>query len=194
MNLISKIKIIEILGKTAIGTVDLLDFIFSGAGRMSKNDFRELKQRINARHKDFDVGMVKFEEKQKFYNLLYKLQKEGLVKKKKSISQKSIWEITKKGLEKLKIKREKKKISLPIKYKIKVSQQRKVLIFDIPEKEKEKRNWLRSVLSNLNFVMLQKSVWVGKNELPAEFLKDLKELELLSYVKIFSVLNNGNID
>ncbi len=191
MKFISKILILEILGKTAISTIDLLDLMFSGAGRMSKNDFRELNKRMRDRHRDFDFEMIKLEEKQKFYNLLYKLQKDGLVKKEKNGLKKSIWTITKMGLKKLKLK---KRFNLSTKYKIQASQSRKVIIFNISEKEKEKRNWLRSVLSNLEFTMLQKSVWIGNNELPIEFLENLKKLKLLSCVKVFSVMNDGNIE
>lgn len=194
MNLISKIKILEVLGKTAIGTVDLLDFIFSGAARMSKKDFRELNIRMRKRHESFDLEIIQLEEKQKFYNLLYKLQKENLVKKEKDRSNKSIWKITIKGLKKLKTRLENKKNNLPTKYKIKQSHFQKVVIFDVPEIDKEKRSWLRSVLNNLGFKMLQKSVWIGKSELPIEFLENLKKLKMLSCVKVFSIMNSGNID
>lgn len=60
-----------------------------------------------------------------------------------------------------------------------------IIIFDIPEVVKKKRDWLRQELVCLGFVMLQKSVWFGPAPLPQEFIDSLKTLHLMPHVKFF---------
>jgi predicted transcriptional regulator len=69
----------------------------------------------------------------------------------------------------------------------------KILIFDIPEKERRKRDWLRCALKNMKFEMLQKSVWAGKRGLPKEFIDDLKRMNIFSFVEIFAVTKTGSL-
>src|SRR3989344_2266184 len=91
--------------------------------------------------------------------------------------------------------REKRKEkSLPeSKYPIQEKDELKIIIFDIPEAEKRKRAWLRSVLRNLEFTMIQKSVWSGKTKLPQEFISQMHKLNLLSYVEIFTISKTGSL-
>ena len=72
-------------------------------------------------------------------------------------------------------------------YKTESDDELKIIIFDIPEKERQKRDWLRSVLKNLKFSMLQKSVWAGKIKLPKQFLEDLSKNKIIPYVDIFTI-------
>ena len=69
----------------------------------------------------------------------------------------------------------------------------KIIIFDIPEEDRRKRVWLRSALKNLNFTMLQKSVWVGISRLPHEFARDLNKLKIISHVEIFAISKTGSL-
>lgn len=68
-----------------------------------------------------------------------------------------------------------------------------LVIFDIPEEQRNKRDWLRFQLKCLDFNVLQKSVWWGTAGLPKEFIKDLKKYDLLPYIHIFSVKDEGTI-
>jgi len=61
----------------------------------------------------------------------------------------------------------------------------RIVIFDIPEKKKHWREWLRQELLLLQFQQLQKSVYVGKYPLPESFYKEIKEAELTGYVFVF---------
>jgi len=45
----------------------------------------------------------------------------------------------------------------------------------------------------LEFKMLQKSVVIGNNLIPPDFIKDLQKINILNQVKIFSVVETGNI-
>ncbi len=59
-----------------------------------------------------------------------------------------------------------------------------IIIFDIPEKQKLYREWLRSELIGLGFTMIQKSVWLGP-ALPKEFVEYLSEIGLLKHIRFF---------
>lgn len=69
-----------------------------------------------------------------------------------------------------------------------------IVAFDVPERFKEKRHWLRSVLKNLGLRMVQKSVWLGKVKIPREFIDDLKKLKILDFVEIFGITKGGTLE
>lgn len=134
-------------------------------------------------------------EQKRFYSLLAKLRVEGFIRK-RGIGLAAAWHLTAHGLQKLlrqpaqqgrhpEIPRniyQKKKISDKI-----------IIIFDIPESLKHYRNWIRHQLRSLGFDMLQKSVWVGTYQIPADFIHDLRECNVLRYIHIFKVTNPGSI-
>jgi len=129
------------------------------------------------------------EERLRFYDLLYHLRKEGLITSAK-IKGKKIFQLTNKGKEKLEKLRLRKSASG---YEIKTDNLLKIIIFDIPEKQRRMRAWLREALINLEFNMLQKSVWVGKTKIPEEFIHQLKKLNLLPFVEIFEISKTGSL-
>lgn len=96
-----------------------------------------------------------------------------------------IWNITKKGMAFL---AKQKAIRRHKQYRIPKSAERNMIIaFDIPERQKVMRNWLRVELVNLGFTMLQKSVWFGPAPLPSIFVSSLQKTRLLSHMKFFEV-------
>lgn len=93
-----------------------------------------------------------------------------------------MWTVTKKGLKKLSLKKPvhaKRKIGNPAKEKS------LIIAFDIPERQRAKRDWLRIELTNLGFIKLQQSVWLGPAPLPKDFIEALEALQLLRYLKFF---------
>ena len=68
-----------------------------------------------------------------------------------------------------------------------------IVTFDIPEKEKKKREWLRNALKNLGFTMLHQSVWMGEEILPAEFIEDLRKLKIFGCVESLEVSKRGSL-
>jgi DNA-binding transcriptional regulator PaaX len=62
-----------------------------------------------------------------------------------------------------------------------------LVLYDIPEDKKYKRDWFRRELINFHFVMIQKSVWVGPSPLPKEFLDYVKELGIKNNFKTFKL-------
>lgn len=59
-----------------------------------------------------------------------------------------------------------------------------IIIFDIPEKKRHYRDWLRTEIVSFGFEQIQKSVWFGP-PLPTEFLQYLDEVNLLEYIRFF---------
>ena len=129
----------------------------------------------------------------RFHELLYRLRKEGLVAETKKDNG-SFFKLSEKGrsiLAKLRFKSA--KALPPPKYEIKDENSLKIVIFDIPEEKKRHRDWLRCVLKNLNFTMLQKSVWTGKTKIPEALLYDFKKLDILPYIEILAVTKSGTL-
>lgn len=62
-----------------------------------------------------------------------------------------------------------------------------MVLFDIPEKKRKIRNWLRTQLKMWNFEMIQQSVWLGGGSLPKEFSTRLHDLGVGECVKIFPI-------
>lgn len=108
--------------------------------------------------------------------ILSRLKKRGLVE-----NENGIWKITKQGVGLIRQLRKSSKNKISNKKMPK----NMIIAFDIPEPLKSRRNWLRIELLNLDFVMLQKSLWFGPSPLPKEFLSSLNQMKLLSYIKFF---------
>lgn len=126
------------------------------------------------------------QRQQDFYNIVYQLQRDGFIKKTEN-RKLLITILGKKKYEKILSRLPKRN------HKPQTDSSLKVFIFDIPEKEKHKRKWLRSQLRDLGFRMVQKSVWMGRKKIPREFLEDIQELKLLAYIEIFAVTKTGSI-
>lgn len=62
-----------------------------------------------------------------------------------------------------------------------------MVLFDIPEKKRKTRGWLRLQLKMWDFKMLQQSVWLGKGPLPKEFIERLRLLGIYECVKVFKI-------
>jgi len=185
--------ILEILKKTGRITESLLNIFLSGY------DYKKMKRRVfYPTLPDFsktDTTRINpkllQKEKHKFYSLLSRLKRQGFVEKKQK-GNKTWWTITSLGREKL----EKIKITFhfPL-FNVRHEKDNDIslIVFDIPEKHRAKRDWLRSTLLALGFTMLQKSVWIGRNKLPEEFLNALAELDLIDSVHIFKITQTGTL-
>ncbi len=185
------LKILEILTQGAATTTAILLAFAPGTTYQMARGMRRLPR-------DIKRFFGKEKERRRFYSLISHLQQSGLIAKEKNNGLFS-WRITKHGKEKRGLLTRRlsvsEKLVLPSRvYQNKQSEELVVVIFDIPEKERHKRNWLRSVLKNLKFSLIQESVWMGKTKIPSDLIKDLKKLNILSCVKIFSVTKIGNLD
>jgi DNA-binding transcriptional regulator PaaX len=68
-----------------------------------------------------------------------------------------------------------------------------LLIYDIPEEKKKERDWFRRQLIKFEYVMIQKSVWVGPSPLPSDFLDYLKEIQIGDKFKTFKLAKSYHI-
>lgn len=62
-----------------------------------------------------------------------------------------------------------------------------IVMYDIPHEKKKERDWFRRHLKKFNFIMIQKSVWVGPSPLPKDFLDYVKSIGLLNQLKTFKL-------
>lgn len=189
------LKILETIGDATVNFSDLWG-AFLGAGygaSYGKIQYLASKQR-EAREKRKSQRDIKNQEKQKYYNLIYKLKRDGLLKEEVKHSKKWLF-LTAKGREKIISLKTRFIKALPENNYPKESGDKKflIVIFDIPEVEKKKRVWLRLALRNLNLSMLQRSVWAGKVKIPKLFIDDLRRLRMTDFVEIFEISKTGSL-
>ena len=188
-------KILETIGGLAASTTDLFDVILSSGygASFSKLDYEFSKRQKERNSRSIERDFKK-QEKQKYHTLIYYLKRNGLIKERKK-DDKKFFILTKKGEEKLSFLKKQEKERLPTpSYQKGQRGKSTIIIFDIPEIEKRKRNWLRTALRNLGFKMIQKSAWIGKVKIPKEFLDDLYEMKLVDYVEIFEISKRGSLE
>ena len=141
----------------------------------------------------FNLKEWQRQEEKRFYALMAKLRNEGMIEKNK-FDGKTLWKLTEAGLKKLNILKGQKAEDFPEKiYKKEKSKDLTLVIFDIPEKFKHKRVWLRERLKELGFRLLQKSVWIGDYQLPADFIHDLRDLQILPCLHVLKVYRTGSL-
>jgi DNA-binding transcriptional regulator PaaX len=184
-------KVLEIIGAAALETADLWLAIATSPYGSSYSRILRQKERIKQAR---DEIISELKERQSLYDLIRSFKRDGLIMKKVK-GKKSFWLLTKKGEKELKkLKTYYGKNNLPQrKYESIASDKLTIIAFDIPEKEKHKRNWLRRKLQEMNFQKLQESVWVGKYMVPEEFVEDLNFCRLLPHVEIFTVNKAGTL-
>lgn len=69
----------------------------------------------------------------------------------------------------------------------------RVVIFDIPEKQRKIRNWLRQELYLLNYKKLQESVFISKHSLPSDLINEIKNKKIgncVNYLLVDKVYKN----
>ncbi len=107
-------------------------------------------------------------EKKRFYNAFYKLKNQGLIEMEYRGKQLYI-SLTKEGRKKCgKFQVDDLKIKKPLRW----DKKWRILIFDIKEKNRVKREALRGKIKQLGLFQLQKSVWVC----PYEFFREMDTL------------------
>ena len=188
--------ILEKLKEVSVGSAELLEVILESPYGTSLSGFEyNLRKKQSARQQREDREKEEKLLQQRYYSLVYKLEKGGLLKRTKKGPRNKILEITQNGLKKLIHLRKKKLSQLPPGTYPKGNVNTFVIIaFDIPEKERRKRAWLRSVLKNLGLRIIQKSVWLGKVKIPEDFLEDLRDLKLTTFVEIFEITKTGSLE
>ncbi|MBI4120502.1 MAG: CRISPR-associated endonuclease Cas2 [Parcubacteria group bacterium] len=120
-----------------------------------------------------------------FSAVLSRLKKQGLVSKSGS-HRKSLWSLARKGSDALVDVIDSE---LPPEDGI-----IRLVMFDIPEKERRKRDLVRLELAACGYSKLQRSVWLGYRPLPDKFMKSLDDLKLKGKLHIVSVDKGGTLE
>jgi len=181
------LKILNFLEEAAASTGQILGLFFTDY-HTSYRKARGLSK--PKKHTKFVKKDFQEQERNRLNSLIYWLKEDGLITKSRS----GLWNITKKGVKrKLNILNKKNNspvLSFP---KVIKSSEWKIIVFDIPESERRKRNQLRAMLKQLGFNMLQKSVWMGKIKLPESFIYKLNKMRIISHVEILTVTKSGSL-
>ncbi len=131
--------------------------------------------------------------RRRYVNMRNKLRREGLVQKLTGFGG-ALPKLTNKGLQLLKKLQKQKELHLERRPYTRIEHHTAIIVsFDVPERLRRKRDWLRDILKNIGFTMVQKSVWIGKNKIPEELLKDFRRYKLLRHIEIFEISKSGTL-
>ena len=140
--------------------------------------------------------MLRHEEKRRllknYRQRLYVLEQDGLISRSRK-NKEITFTITKIGKERLNKIYLNENLVRDYTYEKKKSEYPTIVTFDIPERWRGKRNWLREALRELEFTMIQKSVWIGMNKIPESLIKDLHDSKIFTYIDFFEVKKDGTI-
>ncbi|TSD04131.1 MAG: hypothetical protein Greene071436_181 [Parcubacteria group bacterium Greene0714_36] len=125
---------------------------------------------------------------------LYRLRKDGLIAK-SGPNRKSQWIITPKGKTFLRATTQRKPTFPHLEYAAlpPLDHIVRLVSFDIPEKQRQKRDWLRSELLQCEYRMLHRSVFIGNRPLPEELVKEIASLNLMRHLQIVSIDRKGTL-
>ncbi|MBI4085778.1 MAG: CRISPR-associated endonuclease Cas2 [Candidatus Liptonbacteria bacterium] len=188
------LQILEKLAQTAVGASELFEAFLEAGYGASMSRFTHTQRQIEARHAKKKMEYEEYVRLQRrYHNILAWLKHDGLVGEEKRKGGK-FFRLTKKGLLKLRGLREREKNVLPqINYSAQSNSTSTIVAFDIPERERRKREWLRFALAHIGFHMIQKSIWIGKVKVQKEFIDDLKKLKIIECVEIFEITKSGSL-
>ena len=131
------------------------------------------------------------EAKRTLSSILNRLKRQGLVVREGS-SRRAVWRITLAGRRYFQEQEKKDKermVSLP-----RSDGLTRIVSFDVPERERKKRQWLRTQLGLCGYKPLQKSVFLGDCPLPADFIKQVDLFGLGDYVHVVRVEQKGTLE
>jgi len=182
-------KALEFLYDGAMTQVDFFGAVLAagyGAGS-SQIEYEYQKRKRISEAKKSRAEMLK-DRKRRLAVFISKMKHDGLIEE----SENNRFTISSKGINKF----SKLRNNLPARYYSKKTGQGSPIIisFDVPEKFRRKRDWLREVIRNLGFKMVHQSVWVGKGKVPVDFIKDLENLKILEFVEIFEISKAGSLN
>ena len=120
-----------------------------------------------------------------FSTILSRLRQDGLVVKSKN-SGRFLWALSAKAKNRV------VELKFPIE-PVKPDGIPRLVMYDIPENQKNKRYELRTNLVSLGYQQLQKSVWLGYAPLPEEFMRLIKNYGLGDKVQIVSIDKKGTV-
>ncbi len=191
------LKILEITSDVAGKSADLIESFLSAGYGASRGSMRFAMKGIHdrqaRREREREIELV---ARQRLHNVIYQLKLHDLIEETSSKNVKSFLKLTTKGIGKLlELNRRKERIgNLPSFVYPKINSNEIIIVtFDIPETERDKRAWFRSVLKNLGFKMVHQSFWIGKVKIPKELPNDLRDLRLIEFIEVFAISKTGSL-
>ena len=152
-------------------------------GHFFLHDRRTMRDVFKGIDTPWEGRYVKDFSREQFAKLIYYLKKNNYIKVKNLESKKAVI-LTKKGIDKV----TKAHFKTDSQERMKRKDNKWIMIiFDIPEKFKLKRELLRSILIRLGYKIFQKSVWITPYDIHEKTEKLLQFHMLDIYVKIFLV-------
>ena len=157
------LKILEAISDFGGGAIDAFKVLMSSGYGAS---YGKLQYEVSKSQRERSRRNFEHEEKIRLrvnYNkLIYKLKQDGLIEENKE-NGKKLFSLTSKGGRVLSLLRGKKREDLPqTPYPRESGEKLIIVAFDIPEKQAKRRWWLRSVLKDMGFQMLQKSLMMPR--------------------------------
>lgn len=127
-----------------------------------------------------------------FYVALHRLEKRGLVSKHK-IKNSRIFRLSRKGEKEAFFCHLDAQLALYRPKKQKWDGYWRIVFFDVPEKRRRHRDYLRQMLKTIGFKELQKSTWITPHKIP-EFLKELLWEERIKHFTRFITVRDIDYD
>lgn len=188
------IKILNILRGCALSSKDLFEALLSaGYGASAGRVEYLMSESSRRRQKNKELFETFVKERQRFNSFIYYLKNDGIISEVNN-NGKNLYSITAKGKKKLAVLLKLKNNTIPVRQYPKVDNKTFTIVtFDIPEKEKKKREWFRSVLLRLGYKIIQRSVLLGKTKIPQSLLDDLRRLKMIDYIEIFEITKTGSL-
>ncbi len=178
-----KNKILENILETAISPAELFEAVIRAGYGASVRGIDWQLEKVRARRQDVLNILAK---KKSFYNTLQRLKRDGLIER----SGKG-WIATKLGRGIFTVSDNRpSRSAYPSTEKTSYTT---IIIFDVPETHRYKRDWLRDSLKNMGFKMVQKSVWSAQVKIPRAFIDDLESFALIDCVDIFQATKLGSL-
>lgn len=191
------LKILESIKGSGVSPVKLIDVLInSGYGASYRKMQWNLDNYERFKNKPPTQKEIDRAIKERYNDLIYKLSKDGLIEEKIINKTRVIRRTTKGNGRFIKLrKRFESFIPMPSIKNIKkeISNNYVVVSFDIPEKQRYARNWLRAALKNIGLEMIQQSFWMGKVKIPEDFINDLYQLGIVNFVEIFEINKQGSL-
>lgn len=124
-----------------------------------------------------------------FSAILSRLRRDGLVSR-RGTHRRAFWSLTSQGKAVIAAPRSRDPFTdLPPR-----DQVPRLVVFDIPERERAKRDAIRRELLACDYRLLQRSVWIGYRPLPEDFLELLDALNLRTHVHLLTIRDAGTVE
>lgn len=188
------IRILELLKESTLDGSSLLEAFLSAGYGASVGRIKYLAGVKNSKRQKNRALFEEFvRERQRFHNLVSYLKSDGIISE--TITDDKKWyRMAEKGKRKLAALLTSRDTSIPLSLYPKINNSTFTIItFDIPEKEKKKREWFRTVLLQLGYKTIQRSVLLGKTKIPQSLIDDLRRLKMIEYVEIFEITKTGSL-